>query len=120
MDICHAKYFALLEKKTFLAPIGENPQRILDLGCGTGVCDLLGFPLHRTASLFGPKLMLCTGIWAIEVADEYASAQVQNSPCTVICKEESRQLTVFGRLLASISPPCRRNGRQCIQQTELR
>jgi SAM-dependent methyltransferase len=51
MDICHAKYFALLEKKTFLAPIGENPQRILDLGCGTG-------------------------IWAIEVADEYASAQV--------------------------------------------
>jgi ubiquinone/menaquinone biosynthesis C-methylase UbiE len=36
IDMCHAKYYALLEKKRFLAPIGENPQKILDLGCGTG------------------------------------------------------------------------------------
>jgi ubiquinone/menaquinone biosynthesis C-methylase UbiE len=35
-DMCHAKYYALLEKKRFIAPIAENPQRILDLGCGTG------------------------------------------------------------------------------------
>lgn len=40
LDICHSKYFALLEKKFFLSPIGEerNPQRVLDLGCGTGKC----------------------------------------------------------------------------------
>ena len=36
LDMSHAKYYALLEKKRFLAPIGENPQKILDLGCGTG------------------------------------------------------------------------------------
>lgn len=36
IDLCHAKYYALLNKKRFLAPISENPQRILDLGCGTG------------------------------------------------------------------------------------
>lgn len=36
MDVCHSKYFALLDKKKFLAPITEDPSRILDLGCGTG------------------------------------------------------------------------------------
>ncbi|KAH6641660.1 S-adenosyl-L-methionine-dependent methyltransferase [Chaetomium tenue] len=51
IDMCHAKYYALLEKNRFIAPIGENPQRILDLGCGTG-------------------------IWSIDVADMYPSADV--------------------------------------------
>lgn len=36
IDLCHIKYNALLGKKLFLAPISDNPQRILDLGCGTG------------------------------------------------------------------------------------
>lgn len=40
MDICHAKYGALLDKRYFLSPIGEHPQRILDLGCGTGSIDV--------------------------------------------------------------------------------
>ncbi|KAH6627050.1 S-adenosyl-L-methionine-dependent methyltransferase [Chaetomium sp. MPI-SDFR-AT-0129] len=51
IDMCHAKYYALLEKRRFLAPITENPQKILDLGCGTG-------------------------IWSIDVADMYPSADV--------------------------------------------
>jgi ribosomal protein L11 methylase PrmA len=34
--MCHAKYYALLEKKRFLSPIGDSPHKILDLGCGTG------------------------------------------------------------------------------------
>jgi ubiquinone/menaquinone biosynthesis C-methylase UbiE len=42
--MCHAKYYALLEKKRFLAPIGDNPHKILDLGCGTGKSAL--FTLH--------------------------------------------------------------------------
>lgn len=33
----HAKYVMLLEKKLFLAPIDPQPQRILDLGTGTGI-----------------------------------------------------------------------------------
>ena len=36
LDMSHAKYYGLLEKKRFLAPIGDSPQKILDLGCGTG------------------------------------------------------------------------------------
>ncbi|PNY26388.1 Uncharacterized protein TCAP_03682 [Tolypocladium capitatum] len=51
MDLCHAMYYALLEKRRFLSPISKNPQRILDIGCGTG-------------------------IWAVDMADEYPSAQV--------------------------------------------
>lgn len=36
IDMSHAKYFLLLEKKRFLAPVPENAQRVLDLGTGTG------------------------------------------------------------------------------------
>lgn len=36
LDMSHAKYYGLLEKKRFLAPIGDSPQKIMDLGCGTG------------------------------------------------------------------------------------
>jgi len=32
----HAKYLMLLEKRLFLAPITPTPQRILDIGTGTG------------------------------------------------------------------------------------
>ncbi|KAG9495859.1 hypothetical protein J7337_012421 [Fusarium musae] len=35
IDMCHAKYCALIGKNRYLAPL-EKPQRILDLGCGTG------------------------------------------------------------------------------------
>jgi predicted TPR repeat methyltransferase len=39
IDMCHAKYCALIGKNRYLAPI-NNPQRILDLGCGTGLYSL--------------------------------------------------------------------------------
>lgn len=35
IDMCHVKYCALIDKNRYLAPI-SNPQKILDLGCGTG------------------------------------------------------------------------------------
>lgn len=33
----HHLYLLLLEDKLHLAPIGPNPQRILDIGTGTGI-----------------------------------------------------------------------------------
>ncbi|KAF4975218.1 hypothetical protein FDECE_18592 [Fusarium decemcellulare] len=51
MDLVHHIYSLILDGKLHLAPIGKDPQRVLDLGTGTG-------------------------IWAIDFADEYPSAEV--------------------------------------------
>ncbi|CAG9940765.1 unnamed protein product [Clonostachys rosea f. rosea IK726] len=50
-DMKHAMMKLLCSQKLHFAPIGENPQRILDIGTGTG-------------------------IWAIEVGDQFPSAEV--------------------------------------------
>ncbi|KAK4228587.1 Trans-aconitate 2-methyltransferase [Podospora fimiseda] len=50
-DMKHAMMMELTDGKLFLAPIGDNPQRIIDVGTGTG-------------------------IWAIEIGDLFPSAEV--------------------------------------------
>jgi methylase of polypeptide subunit release factors len=37
MDLAHHIYGLLLGGELHLAPIGDNPQRVLDLGTGTGI-----------------------------------------------------------------------------------
>ncbi|KAG6199391.1 hypothetical protein E4U35_006700 [Claviceps purpurea] len=54
-DMKHTMLMMLTENKLFLAPIGDHPQKILDIGTGT----------------------LQTGTWAIEVGDKYPSAKVR-------------------------------------------
>lgn len=59
LDLQHALFAVLLNQKLFLAPLGENPQNILDIGTGTG-------------------------IWAIEMANLYPSARVIGSDLSPI------------------------------------
>lgn len=54
MDMMHHLFTLIINGELHVAPIGENPQRILDLGTGTG-------------------------IWAIEMADMYPSAEVSRA-----------------------------------------
>jgi methylase of polypeptide subunit release factors len=51
LDMNHEKYLRLLNNNLFLAPIGRNPQAILEIGTGTG-------------------------IWALDMADKFPSASV--------------------------------------------
>ncbi|KMP01131.1 UMTA [Coccidioides immitis H538.4] len=51
LDLFHHVFNLTFGGRTFLAPIGDNPQRVLDLGTGTG-------------------------IWAMDFADEFPSAAV--------------------------------------------
>lgn len=36
IDMKHRMYSMLLDEELFLAPIGPSPQRVLDLGTGSG------------------------------------------------------------------------------------
>jgi ubiquinone/menaquinone biosynthesis C-methylase UbiE len=51
MDIGHQLFTLLFDGRLFLAPIGDNPQKAIDIGTGTG-------------------------IWAIDFADQFPSAEV--------------------------------------------
>ncbi|KAI9789496.1 MAG: hypothetical protein M1833_002306 [Piccolia ochrophora] len=51
LDIAHHLFLKALDGKLFLAPIGENAEKILDVGTGTG-------------------------IWVMDVADQYPSVEV--------------------------------------------
>ncbi|KAH8648895.1 methyltransferase family protein [Tricladium varicosporioides] len=51
LDIGHHMLTLMLDGKLFLAPIGSNPQKVLDVGTGTG-------------------------IWAIDFADQFPSSEV--------------------------------------------
>ncbi|KAM0150370.1 hypothetical protein ACHAPG_008886 [Botrytis cinerea] len=65
IDMAHAKYFMLLEKKRFLAPIDTDVQKVLDLGTGT----VLRPGQSRSR-------LIRSGIWSVDFADAYPSAEV--------------------------------------------
>ncbi|KAF5983936.1 s-adenosyl-l-methionine-dependent methyltransferase [Fusarium coicis] len=58
-DILHHYTLLLFDDKLHLAPVDKNPQKILDIGTGTG-------------------------IWAIDMADEYPSAEVVGTDISAV------------------------------------
>ncbi|CRK08675.1 hypothetical protein BN1723_008999 [Verticillium longisporum] len=58
-DLAHQYMLLLMDNKLYNAPIGNNPQRILDIGTGTG-------------------------IWAIDMADEFPSAEVLGTDISAV------------------------------------
>lgn len=58
-DLQHSKINLILSGRLHLAPIGQSPEKILDLGTGSG-------------------------IWAIDMADKYASASVVGVDIAVV------------------------------------
>ncbi|KAF2139284.1 uncharacterized protein K452DRAFT_289833 [Aplosporella prunicola CBS 121167] len=59
LDLSHQTFLILLDGKLFRAPISDHPQRVLDVGTGTG-------------------------IWAIDFADQYPSAEVVGTDLSAI------------------------------------
>ncbi|KAG4442645.1 hypothetical protein IFR05_001901 [Cadophora sp. M221] len=62
LDMQHQLWYMTLHHRLFLAPVSENPQHVLDIGTGTG-------------------------IWAIDFANRYPSAQVIGSDLSPIQPE---------------------------------
>jgi hypothetical protein len=58
IDMSHAKYVMLMEKKLFLAPIISNPQKVLDLGTGTGIWAISVRKFEQVCRL----LLTCTTV----------------------------------------------------------
>jgi hypothetical protein len=60
IEIQHALFGITLRGKLYLAPIGENPPNVLDIGTGSAQPSSLNL-LH-----FAYHTVLGTGVWAIE------------------------------------------------------
>ncbi|KAH8883770.1 S-adenosyl-L-methionine-dependent methyltransferase [Thozetella sp. PMI_491] len=59
LDILHHMFSLVLDGKLFIAPIGDNPRKVLDIGTGTG-------------------------IWAIDFADEHPGCEVIGTDISAI------------------------------------
>lgn len=55
-DLIHELFRAVLDGKLYEAPIGKNPQNVLDVGCGTGIWAIDMADLHPSAEVIGVDL----------------------------------------------------------------
>ncbi|RDW57226.1 hypothetical protein BP5796_12676 [Coleophoma crateriformis] len=76
LDMVHHWYRLTLRGALFRAPILKYPQKVLDIGTGTGKLSLL--------RLIDKTLLMVIGIWAIEFGDEFPSADVIGTDLSAI------------------------------------
>ncbi|KAF5660554.1 methyltransferase [Fusarium heterosporum] len=55
-DLIHELFRIVLGGSLYQAPIGDNPQSILDVGCGTGIWAIEMADMHPTAEVVGVDL----------------------------------------------------------------
>ncbi|KAI8710914.1 hypothetical protein NCS52_01520100 [Fusarium sp. LHS14.1] len=55
-DLMHEVYRIILNNELYEALIGDNPQRVLDLGCGTGIWAIEFADMHLSADVLGVDL----------------------------------------------------------------
>ncbi|KAH7259025.1 S-adenosyl-L-methionine-dependent methyltransferase [Fusarium redolens] len=55
-DLIHELFRVVLDGKLYEAPIGKNPQNVLDVGCGTGIWAIDMADLHPSAEVIGVDL----------------------------------------------------------------
>ncbi|KAF5008110.1 hypothetical protein FDECE_5594 [Fusarium decemcellulare] len=55
-DLMHEMYRIILNDELYAAPIGDNPQNALDIGCGTGIWAIEFADMHPSADVLGVDL----------------------------------------------------------------
>ncbi|KAK1772791.1 S-adenosyl-L-methionine-dependent methyltransferase [Phialemonium atrogriseum] len=55
-DLMHEMYRIIMDDKLYAAPIGDNPQSVLDVGCGTGIWAIDFADAHPSADVLGVDL----------------------------------------------------------------
>lgn len=62
-NLQHQKFYLLLNYRMHLAPIGPNPQRILDMGTGSGIWAIDMADLHPSAEVIGVDVAAVQPTW---------------------------------------------------------
>jgi len=63
MDIVHHMYLLMLDGELHLAPVGPDIQRILDVGTGTGIWAIDAAETYRSAEVIGTDLSPIQPTW---------------------------------------------------------
>ncbi|KAI0842563.1 S-adenosyl-L-methionine-dependent methyltransferase [Hypoxylon sp. FL0890] len=63
MDLCHHTLTLLFDHKIFQAPIGDNPKKVLDVGCGTGLWAIDFADLYEECEVIGTDISPTQPFW---------------------------------------------------------
>ncbi|KAL6401347.1 hypothetical protein AUP68_15216 [Ilyonectria robusta] len=92
MDMVHHIFSLLLGGKLYLAPIGDNVQRVLDLGTGTGIWAMDFADEHPGAEVLGIDLSPIQPVWTppncIFEVDDFESNWLYRQPFDYIHARE--------------------------------
>ncbi|KAI9782517.1 MAG: hypothetical protein M1816_001855 [Peltula sp. TS41687] len=84
LNILHQVYLLLLHGQLSLAPLESEPQRILDIGTGTGECTYLPTGVARVDSVQESPLTSRVALGAIAMAETYPNADVTGTDLSAI------------------------------------